>query len=185
MKGTIFVELMNLVERTLGLDAVDQVIEKCGDALSTEGAYTSVGNYPHQELLVLVGAVSELAPEHADGLLDLFAESLMTTFERMHPEFFNPQQDYLDFLASVETHIHEEVLKLYPDAKPPQVAANRVSPTQLDLNYKSHRPLAPFSISLAKAAGKYFAKRVEISVNSASEDQRECHFTVTVLGDEA
>ena len=54
MKGTIFVELMNLVERRFGLDGVDDVINRCGTSLSTNGAYTSVGNYPHAELLALI-----------------------------------------------------------------------------------------------------------------------------------
>lgn len=182
MKGTIFVELMNLVEEILGLEGVDAVIEKCGDQLSTEGAYTAVGYYPHEELITLVGAVSELVPDQADQLLDLFAKSLMTTFERIHPEFFEGQKNYFDFLESVETQIHKEVLKLYPEAKPPQIRITRRTEDEVDLHYSSHRPLAPFSVSLAKAAGDMFDQNLTINVHSTSESQRECRFTVKMAG---
>ena len=181
MKGTIFVELISMVEAAHGLDMVDAVIDKAGDALSTDGAYTAVGTYDHEELLALVTALSELAPEQAPTLLDDFAVCLMGAFQRMHPEFFNASGDLLDFLESVETHIHQEVLKLYPDSRTPALNAQRLGEGAVRLSYRSHRPLAPFAVSLARAGAGVFEQPVDIEIESQSDDGRAADFVVRVV----
>ncbi|HBB84658.1 MAG TPA: guanylate cyclase, partial [Sulfitobacter sp.] len=49
MKGTIFVELVNMAEEAFGEDVVDEVLENAD--LENGGAFTTVGNYPCSELI--------------------------------------------------------------------------------------------------------------------------------------
>jgi hypothetical protein len=50
----------------------------------------------------------------------------------------------------------------------------------IELHYQSHRPLAPFAISLAKASAGYFNTPIEITPVSQSEDQREAVFRIAI-----
>ena len=181
MKGTIFVELLNVIETAHGLDMIDALIDEAGDALSTDGAYTAVGNYPHSELLALVGAASTLTKTSAENLLDTFAEHLMGVFERMHPEFFERAADYLDFLESVQSHVHVEVLKLYPEAAPPNLVVERLSADSVSLHYHSHRPLAYFAEALARQAARTFGTSADVRTLSRSADGRDAVIEVRVL----
>ena len=181
MKGTIFVELLNVVETAHGIEAVDAVITEAGDALSTSGAYTGVGNYPHQELLALVAAASKLTHASVNDLLETFAGHLIGVFEQMHPEFFERATDYLSFLESVQSHVHVEVLKLYPEAAPPHLLAERTAPDTVRLSYRSHRPLAAFAAALARQSASAFDTTVDVTMENQSADGCEAEISVRVL----
>ena len=181
MKGTIFVEFLRMIETDHGLDTVDRVITRCGDDLATEGAYTSVGNYPHAELLSLLNSyIDESQAQDAAAILDRFAGYVLREFARMHPEFVADADNVLTLLESVESHIHEEVLKLYPEANPPSIKCSRTDANNLTVNYSSHRPLAPFALSLTREAAVVFDHAVAIDLVEMSEDNCTAEFKVSI-----
>lgn len=49
MKGIVFVEFLEMVESTFSAEMADDIIDACD--LSSGGAYTSVGTYPHSEIV--------------------------------------------------------------------------------------------------------------------------------------
>jgi hypothetical protein len=70
MKGIVFNLLEEVVRRAYGEDTWDTLLEAAG----LDGVYTSLGNYPHEELLQLVTAVQETrreGPLHDRGTLSL------------------------------------------------------------------------------------------------------------------
>ena len=46
MKGIVFREFIDMVESQFSLETADAIIQ--ASSLSTHGAYTTVGTYPHQ-----------------------------------------------------------------------------------------------------------------------------------------
>ncbi len=178
MKGTVFVELLDHVEDKYGLDVLDKVILALGDKLSTKGAYTTVGNYPHQEMLELASAICTLRGESLESLLDDFARSLMLSFERMHPEFFHKDQDILDFFMSLESRIHTDVRKIYPDARPPLILCRKTAEDSLEITYQSARPLALMAVALTRATGARFNEALEIEVLTLAEDHSSMRMLV-------
>ncbi|MEK0435552.1 MAG: hypothetical protein RL369_1601, partial [Pseudomonadota bacterium] len=57
MKGIVFREFIDMVESQFSLETADAIIQ--ASSLSTHGAYTTVGTYPHQEMVDLVANLSE------------------------------------------------------------------------------------------------------------------------------
>ncbi|MBT6440017.1 MAG: hypothetical protein HOK72_09965, partial [Flavobacteriales bacterium] len=53
MKGVVFTEFLELVEKEFGLEIVQRIIDECD--LATGGVYTSVGTYSHKEMFKMVG----------------------------------------------------------------------------------------------------------------------------------
>jgi hypothetical protein len=57
MRGLVFTEFIALVEEKFGLRMADELLSQPG--LTDGGAYTSVGNYSHREMLTLVVGLAE------------------------------------------------------------------------------------------------------------------------------
>lgn len=140
MKGIVFTEFLKMVETSYGFDMVDTIIEKSN--LPSEGVYTSVGTYSHEEIISLTKNLSIETEVEITQLLKLFGEYLFNVLNQGHPHFAKSAADAFDFLEKVETYIHVEVRKLYPDAKLPNFKTNRsANGRQLEMEYESVRHL--------------------------------------------
>lgn len=167
MKGIVFVELLKMAEGLLGEDAVDAVIDAAN--LPSGGAYTTIGNYPCAELTTLVQGFSATSGVAADELQRLFGHWMMQVFSTHYPEFFRTNPDALAMLQSIETEIHVEVTKLYPESELPRFDARRIAPDRLELDYASPRPLAPFCHGLIEGCLAHYGTTAQISAVDRSE----------------
>ena len=52
MKGIVFRSFFDMVEENFGFETVDKLLNST--QLESDGAYTTVGNYDHHELVALV-----------------------------------------------------------------------------------------------------------------------------------
>lgn len=163
MKGMVFREFLNLVESEFGEDTLDDVVEAA--ELASGGAYTSVGTYPHGEMVALVVELSKAVNVPAVDLLHVFARRLIAVFAEAHPAFFTEAGDALTFIENVQGHIHVEVRKLYPEAELPQIIARRVSSDGLEVTYRSARNFEDLAHGLMLAAGEYFQEPLDIAMN--------------------
>ena len=153
VKGVIFAELIRWVEQTYSPAMADAVIT--GAAVASDGAYTSVGTYPHQEALALIGQLSELSGETVPALADAYGYWLSARFVELYPEMFEGYTDAVSFLKDVDQHHHREVRKLYPDARTPSVTAI-VDGQELVVSYASHRPFSEVAYGLIRGYIAHF-----------------------------
>ncbi|MEE4298325.1 MAG: heme NO-binding domain-containing protein [Pseudomonadales bacterium] len=143
MLGLVFTELTRFIERHHSEEAVDRVLEAA--AFEHDGAWTSVGNYPHEEALTLVVTAAEVLGADPDQMVVQFGRELFGRFKELYPAFFSDVATALDFLERVEDHIHSEVRKLYSEARTPRIATAREKLPQgeaMAVEYDSHRPMA-------------------------------------------
>jgi hypothetical protein len=160
MKGIVFTEFLDMVEAQHSADMVDALI---ADAAPTNGgAYTAVGTYPAAEMGALVGALSRRSGVAAPELLRSFGRHVFGRFAVAYPTFFAGMDDVLEFLMRIESVIHIEVLKLYPDAELPTLEARRSGPGGLQLTYRSPRCMADFAEGLIEGAAEHFEQPLAI-----------------------
>jgi len=167
VKGIVFVELLKMAEDLLGEDRVDAVIAEA--ALPSGGAYTSVGNYPCAELTTLVQGFSATSGVDQAELQRVFGHWMMKVFAVNYPDFFRTNPDALSMLQSIESEIHVEVMKLYPDSELPRFDARRTSPDRLELDYSSPRPLAPFCHGLIEGCLAHYGMTADITAEDRSD----------------
>ena len=74
MKGIIFTEFLDLVEKKFGIGMVDKIIAQ--SELKSAGAYTAVGTYDFGEMLQLMTHLSHNTSLSIDDLLLVYAEHL-------------------------------------------------------------------------------------------------------------
>jgi hypothetical protein len=163
MLGVVFTELLEMVEDKFGPDMVDDLL----DDAALAGAYTAVGNYPFAELLALVGALEKRSGIAAPVLIEIYGEHLFSRFWDRYPQFFENQEGVLDFLQGIESRIHFEVRKLYPDAELPAFSCIRRTADLLEMHYQSPKCLGHLAVGLIRGCAAHFATPVEIT---ASQD---------------
>ena len=79
MKGIVFTEFMEMVDTEFGIQTTENIIAKSN--LANGGAYTSVGTYPHSELVTLVVNLGKEKEIPVSNLLEHFGGYLFERFK--------------------------------------------------------------------------------------------------------
>jgi hypothetical protein len=162
MKGVVFNLLEQLVARDYGEDAWDALL----DASHLDGVYTSLGNYPDEHLIRLVGAAADELDMSPDDVVRWFGRNALPLFAGRYPQLFAPHDSTRSFVLTLNEIIHPEVLKLYPGAVVPEFDfASRDG--VLVMGYRSPRKLCAFAEGLLHGAADHYGERLTI-------DQPQC-----------
>lgn len=176
MKGIIFTELLDFVERHAGSTALEEVLEQA--KLESGGAYTTVGNYPHEEAVSIVLTAAEQLGASAPDLMRQFGRELFPHFVTKFPQFFAGISDSRSFLRGIQTHIHDEVMKLYPDSSPPRFTVEEIGES-MTLTYSSHRPMAMVALGLIEACIDHFGENCSVrSLPEALSYESDARFEI-------
>ena len=164
MKGVIFNLFEQVVDKEFGEDTWDTLL----DATDVSGAYTSVGSYPHGELIALVGAAAQITGRDADDLVRWFGREAMPLLYERYPVFFDGHQSAHSFLLTLNDVIHPEVRKLFPGAYAPTFdVSDDEQSNVVSLSYESHRGLCLFAEGLIEGAALHFGETAQV-------EQPEC-----------
>lgn len=161
MKGMVFTEFLEMVEGEHGLGMLDRIIRAA--LLPNGGAYTAVGSYDHGELLRLVTALSEATGSSVSELLRQYGEYLFGRFTTGYPQLLRAGRDCFEFLRAIETHIHVEVRKLYPDAELPSFSYSAPTPGELIIEYRSQRGLADLAEGLILGCIQHYREAIRLT----------------------
>lgn len=161
MKGVVFTEFLDHAEARFGALVVDRAISAA--ELPSSGAYTTVGTYPTDELVVLVRELSQATGVAAGELMRDFGEYLFGRLAALFPHFLAGVATAFDFLERVDSVVHVEVRKLYPEAELPSFRTQRTAAGGLRLEYRSERPLADLAEGLIRGCARHFDTAVEVA----------------------
>lgn len=180
MLGLVFTELTQFIERHHSEEALERVLTAA--AFEHDGAWTAVGNYPHEEALTLVVQAAAILGEDPDDMVLQFGRELFGRFKALYPAFFSDVGSALDFLERVEDHIHTEVGKLYSEARTPRIATSREmlpGGEGMSVEYASHRPMALLAHGLIEGCiAEFGADLVVERLDSGGGDGRSARFRV-------
>ena len=181
MKGLIFTEFLEMVATRFSEDTVDDIIEAAN--LPSGGAYTSVGTYPHAEIVSLIQQLSVHTGLSTDALIKAFGQYLFGRFAFLYPHFFCKPQSAFDFLESIENYVHTEVRKLYPDAELPTFETQRAADQRtLVMIYRSNHPFAALAEGLIEGCLAHYHEPADIQIIDKSVGAAQCvefHITRT------
>lgn len=177
MKGIVFTEFLEMVEEKYGLEMVDDIIENAN--LQSNGAYTSVGTYAFSEMVQLLQNLSLKTKITVDDLLLIYGEYFFNLIEKNYPSFIAEFNHPIEMLASIENHIHVEVLKLYPDAELPTFEVVERRENFLIMIYKSSRAMHHFGLGLMHKTFEYFNSKATIVLEKIKQDGTEVKFIIT------
>ena len=175
MKGIVFTEFLDMVEKKFGYEMVDHIIENSD--LESEGIYTAIGTYDHAEIIQLLMNLSGKTEIDPQLLLTEFGEYLFDTFLASYPQFFEAAGNTFEFLASIDSHIHVEVQKLYPEATLPRFESE-VKDDKMIMIYRSERKMSSLAYGLITKSIKYYKEDLIIEKLLIKEDGSEVEFII-------
>ena len=176
MKGIVFNLLEQYVVAEHGEDMWDDLLS----AANLEGAYTSLGSYPDEDLLHLRDAAAEALGCSPADVERRLGRSAIARLAELYPEFFEPHTSAKAFVLTLNDIIHPEVRKLYPGADVPVFGFEPRSAEQLTLRYRSHRKMCAFAEGLIQGTADYYRESVNIDhVSCMLQEAAECTLDCT------
>ena len=163
MKGVVFNLLEAVVQREYDDDTWEALLEQA----NVGGAYTSLGNYPDEEMMKLVAAASSLLKTPPDDIVRWFGRNALPFLAQKHPNFFDAHKSTRTFLLTLNDVIHMEVRKLYPGADVPVFNYDTSSPEVLLMEYRSHRKLCALAEGFIEATAAHYGEELAL-------EQPEC-----------
>lgn len=154
MKGIVFTEFFSFVENEYDYDMVDFLIENTD--LPSKGIYTAVGTYSHSEIVQLLICLSKKTNVSIDTYLVKFGEHLFDVFIKYYNAYLTQVSNSFDFLKSLDSYIHIEVLKLYPEATLPKFEFISNDGENIELIYTSERNMSSLAEGLLNKTFKHF-----------------------------
>ena len=154
MKGFIFTNFLDFVEKSNGLEMVDQMLGECD--LASEGVYSAFNSYEFDELVTLLTYVSKKTDISSQILLESFGRFVFPYLIGKHSYIIEKYSNAIDLIAGIENHIHIEVKKLYEDAELPTFNVVDKKEDSLTIIYTSTRGLTYFAIGLMKETLQFF-----------------------------
>ncbi len=177
MKGIIFTEFLDLMEKQAGWQTVEKCIQQAN--LPGGGAYTSIGTYDHTEFFMLVGAFSQTLGIPPEELVKKFGIAAFGVFANAYGHFFKGVENAFDLLSSIENYIHPEVKKLYPDAQVPKFICERKSDTVLEMIYESPRAMHALADGLIEGCFKHYNETFTMQKELLNAEGSKVKYTLT------
>ena len=176
MKGLVFTEFIEMMEKDFGFEVADRVIENSDT--TSKGVFTGVGTYPSRDMVSLLTQLSMEINQPAPDLLVHFGKHLFNSFSRIYAHLITDVRDTFSLLQQIEDFIHVEVKKLYPDAQLPSIDTRMVGADTMELIYRSRRKFAHLANGLIMGCAACFGETLEIQMKNLVEDASEVRFII-------
>jgi hypothetical protein len=164
MRGVLMTEFLEWIEATRGMGEVDAVITELGDELTDGGAYTAVGDYPHDELIQMMRAVASRRGLSEFELQREFGAALFPSLAQVGAPMLEGVTCSRDVFARINDVIHVEVRKLYPESHPPSVTMENSGADEAFIDYSSHRDMVALCLGLVEGAIAFYDEIAEVAV---------------------
>lgn len=175
MKGAVFTEFIEFVEETFSFETSDIMLEPEN---GIDKIYTQAGNYPIEELVMMILSVNETEKVEVEDIIYQFGVYLFPKLVRMAPFLVSSAVGTLEVISKVDTYIHIEVKKLYPEADLPKFEVKKLEKDYLEIEYISEKRLEILAKGLMMGASKYFNETIQVDLDVINEEPHTVLFKV-------
>lgn len=176
MKGIVFTEFLDMVEQRFGLETVDKIIST--SKLESKGIYTSVGTYNFVEMQELLSKLGQINGMAINELIYEYGKHFFGALTKHYPDIFDLYDDPMLLLASIESHIHVHVKKIYPDAELPTFDVLVLEKNHMELLYTSERAMYMFAKALMEKTFEHYKGKATIDYEKIKEDGTQVKFMI-------
>ncbi|MGK0176509.1 MAG: hypothetical protein ACJAT5_000453 [Lentimonas sp.] len=160
MKGMVFTNFLEMVEEKFSMDVVDTIIEE--SKVASGGAYTTVGTYPHTEMVALLQSLEKAVSIPISDLLKVYGKHLFGKLAGGYPMLLTDCNNSRDLLLKLDGVIHVEVKKLYPEAELPRFISTELPDGRLQMHYLSDRHMEDLAEGLLHGCFEHFDETVKL-----------------------
>ena len=166
MKGVVFNLLAETVSNAHGEEAWDGLLAAAG----LDGAYTSLGSYPDEQMFSLVAVAAEVLGISRNEVLRWFGRSAMPMLATRYGVFFEGHRSARSFLFSVNDIIHPEVRKLYVGAACPYIDLHEEDDGTLMVGYRSARRMCGLAHGFMEGAAAHYGETIVVEHRQCTDN---------------
>ncbi|MFT5851686.1 MAG: putative hydrocarbon binding protein [Colwellia sp.] len=171
MQGSIYTAFSEMVIEKMGMGVWNDLLAKVNP--TSEGIYTNGMLYNDSEIVALVSALSKITKIDITTLIRSFGEYLFIHLYNNSPADLSHIDNLKDFLIYIDSVIHKEVKRVYPQAYLPTFDCTDSSDGDFVMFYYSKRKLCYLSEGLILSASKHFNQPITISHPECMHDGAE------------
>jgi predicted hydrocarbon binding protein len=176
MHGLIFVQLKKYAAKRLGPEAWDELLHK---AALQGRMYLPVQQYPDEELLALVRALSLRTGGDADAVLQELGTFMAPELMRMYGSLLQRSWTTLDVVEHTEDTVYRVLRARNQAARSPELRAERVAPDEVVVTYDSPRRLCGFAKGIVRGLARHFGENVTVDEPSCMlRGDSECRLRI-------
>ena len=169
MKGIIFTSFIGYMQEHHGDAIATETLRQAG-VLKDDGGYIEQETYPYEDMFELAGNLAAITGVTLSATFEDFGAYLFINLAKRFGSFFAPDETLFSFLQKLESHIHVEVRKKYPDANLPGFTFNQVDENNLHMIYTSERAMSDFGMGMIKGAATWFKRDVFVGKQDLTPD---------------
>lgn len=160
MRGIIFRTYLEFVKEKFGYAALDQLLNE--NDYPNKGGFSTAGNYSSKYLMSLIESSTKFFDNSQEQVIAAFGKYafkyLVDMFKHSYKDANTPLHvdNSYDFLEKLNVIHFDELRKLYPDAKFPKFAIERIADQHITIEYASPRNLPIFVYGLIRGCLEYF-----------------------------
>lgn len=158
MKGVVFNVLEEVVVANHGEAMWDDLL----DAAGSNGAYTSLGSYPDEQITSLVNAAATALGMPPTDVVRWFGRQAIPRFAERYPDFFKTSTSTRQFILALNTIIHPEVRKLYAGALCPHFDFQDTEEGALLIGYQSPRRLCALAHGFIEGVADHYHEHAAV-----------------------
>jgi predicted hydrocarbon binding protein len=160
VNGLIFIEIGKYAQSRLGPQAWSEAMRVAG---VPSRVYYRVADYPDEEALALLSALSAALQEPVQAVLESLGEFIVPDLVRMSRYWIKPQWKTLDLIEHTEETIHETLRKEGSQTDPPRLRCRRTGPQEVVLSYDSPRRMCSLAKGIIAGLAKHYGETVTIT----------------------
>lgn len=160
MRGVIFRTYLDFIKDRFGYVALDQLLSE--HEYPNQGGFSTAGNYSSDYLKSLVQGSTLLCEKSPEEVLEEFGRYAFHYLVAMFRQSYQGANTVLDannaydFLENLNVIHFDELKKLYPDAKFPKFAIERVSDEHILIEYASPRDIPSMVYGLIRGCLEHY-----------------------------
>jgi hypothetical protein len=177
VNGLIFIEVGKFAQARLGVAGWQRLARAAGVA---HRVYVPVANYPDEELVGLLNALSGEIGVPVRALLETLGEFIVPDLMGLAQSVIQPGWKTLDLIANTEGAIHEVIRHTGSHSNPPHLRCRRLSEDEVVVNYASPRRLCPLARGIVKGVAAHYGETVALAEPSCMlRGDTACRIVVT------
>ncbi|GAB3204634.1 hypothetical protein ABID22_002494 [Pontibacter aydingkolensis] len=170
MHGSMFVLLRRFIEHDYGYSGWANLTEAAG---IPNPSYQMLDMYPTSELFAILRAASSISGTSEYELLEKYGEFLVPDLLLVYKKYVKPEWRTYEMLLHTETAMHGAVKLEHDRTTPPKLLVTKKGPSQLIVDYHSHRKMAGMAVGIIKGIAKYYQESDKVTITMLTPTNAE------------
>lgn len=160
MNGLLFKEFLNFVELSTCYETVDTIILKSN--LPTDGAYTTIGTYPPEELFRLITSLSEEIVKPEKKIIQDYGEHMFGVYLTKYSHCFSRYASTFHFLCGIDSIIESSLRSFYHDSTSLHYQCTVILANATIITYMASPHFADFSEGILRQLINHYHENISI-----------------------